>query len=95
MDRGAALRRLLDDAHAALADGDAADAERRAKAVSALIRAEGELTAYVATHAAPEEDEEAIRAEIRNRVARFVEAAGAGAPDEVLERIGRGQTPSG
>jgi hypothetical protein len=91
MDRGTGLRRLLDDAHTALADGDAADAERRAKAVSALIRAESELTAYAAAHAAPEEDEEAIRAEIRSRVARFVAAAQAGAPDDVLDRIGRGE----
>jgi len=94
MERGTGLRRLLDDAHAALETGDAADAERRAKAVSALIRAETELAAYASASAAPEEDEEAIRAEIRRRVARFIAAAEAGAPDDVLERIGRGQPVS-
>jgi hypothetical protein len=90
MDRGAGLRRLLDDAHAALAAGDAPDAERRAKAVSALVRAEGELAAYLTAQAPSlEEDDEALRAEIRSRIARFVAAAQAGHPDAVLERLAR------
>ena len=40
MDVSKGLRALLDEAHGALAGGDAPDAERRAKAVSALVRAE-------------------------------------------------------
>jgi len=52
MDAGTGLRRLLDDAHAALAAGDASDAERRAKAASALLRAERDLAEYVAAQAA-------------------------------------------
>jgi len=90
MDCGTGLRRLLDDAHAALADGDAGMAEQRAKAVSALLRAERDLAEYVAARAASaEDDDEALRAEIRSRIARFVDADRAGAPPEVLERLAR------
>ena len=70
MDRGAGLRRLRDDAHAALAAGDAPDAKRRAKAVSALVRAECELAYVSAQLASAEEDEGAVRAEIRSGIAR-------------------------
>jgi hypothetical protein len=37
MDAAAALRRYLEDAHAALARGEAADAERQSKAISARV----------------------------------------------------------
>lgn len=90
MDGGTGLRRLLDDAHTALAGGDASEAEHKAKAVSALLRAERDLAEYMAAQAAsPEDDDQAVRAEIRRRLARFVDADRAGAPAEVLERLAR------
>jgi hypothetical protein len=90
MDCGTGLRRLLDDAHAALAGGDAGEAEQRAKAVSALLRAERDLAEYMTAQGpSAEEDDEALRAEIRSRIARFVEAERSGAPPEVLERLAR------
>lgn len=84
------FRAMLSEAGVALARGDAAEAERRAKAVSALIRAERDVAEFLAAERAksPEENEEARRAELRRRLSRFVESAGAGAPDDVLERIG-------
>lgn len=86
------LRRLLDAAHTALAGGEAGEAERQAKAVRALVRAEREVAEFLAASAtAGEDDEEAARAEIRRRIARFVEADQSGAPDEVLERIATGR----
>jgi hypothetical protein len=87
----AGLRRLLDEAHDALAGGEAADAERRAKAVSALVRAERDVADFsVAAAADMEDDEEAMRAELLGRITRLIEAEHAGAPDEVLERIAGG-----
>ena len=87
----AVLRAGLMDAEAALAAGDMALAERQAKAVSALVRAArdvAELEALVREQE-PEQDDEALRAEIRSRIARFVEAAAAGDSDEALERLAR------
>jgi hypothetical protein len=84
------MKRLLGDALLALARGDdAVDAERRAKAISALVKAEREVAELMAAPAAPspEEDEKSRRAELRRRLARFVEADLAGAPPEALERI--------
>lgn len=90
MECGMGLRRLLDEAHAALAGGQPGEAELRAKAVSALLRAERDLAEYTASHAmSAEDDDEAVRAEIRGRIARFVDAERAGAPAEVLERLAR------
>jgi hypothetical protein len=87
------LRRLLDEAHAALAGGEAADAERRAKAVSALVKAERDVADFLAAETAnADNDEEAQRAELLSRIARLVEADDAGAPDDVLERIASGAT---
>jgi hypothetical protein len=84
-----ALKRHLEEALAALATGgDPVEAERRAKAVSALVKAEREVAELIA--AAPpsaEDDEEARRAELRRRIAVFVDASRAGMPDEVLQRI--------
>ena len=84
------MKRLLGDALLALARGDdAVDAERRAKAISALVKAEREVAELMAAPAAPsvEEDEQSRRAELRRRIAVFVDASRAGAPDEVLQRI--------
>lgn len=89
MDMPSQLRALLEEAQLKLSDGDAADAERRAKAVSAIVRADrdvAELSAAQSTLSA-EDDEEAMCAELRRRLALFVEADLADAPPEVLERI--------
>jgi hypothetical protein len=91
MDVRTGLRALLDEAHGVLAGGDAPDAERRAKAVSALVRAERDVAEFLAAEAAnAETDEDTQRAELLGRIARLVEADHAGAPDEVLERIASG-----
>lgn len=91
MNSADALRRLLADAHAALEGGDAVDAERRAKAVTALVRAERDVSEFLAAQTPEtEEHEEAQRAELLGRITRLVEADRAGAPDEVLERIANG-----
>lgn len=85
----ASLRNILDGAAAALGVGEAADAERRAKAISALVRAERDVAQFLAEQGAlaPDADDEELCAELRRRLARFVEAERSGAPDEVLERI--------
>lgn len=85
----AELRTLLDEARAALAAGEGAEAERRAKAVSAIVRAERDVAEFVAEcqAKAQEEDADAIRAELRSRFRRLAEAEIAGASDEALERI--------
>jgi hypothetical protein len=91
MNSAAALRRSLEDAHAALANGEAAEAERRAKAVTALVRAERDVSELLAAEGDDAEDNaEAQRAELLSRIARLVEADRADAPDEVLERIASG-----
>ena len=89
MRTGEALRTLLDDAHEALKGGDAVDAERRAKAVSAILRAERDVAEFLVEQSAadPEEDEEALRAELRGRLRRLADGIRAGATDEDLERI--------
>lgn len=91
MDFEAGLRRLLDDAHVTLASGEAAEAERRAKAISALVRAERDVAEFAAAQISDtEDDEEAQRAELLGRITRLIEADRSGAPDEVLERIASG-----
>jgi hypothetical protein len=67
------------------------DAERRAKAVTALVRASRDVSEFEAfARAQPqEENEEALRAELRRRVAQLADAVATDAPDEVLARIGR------
>lgn len=83
-----ALRSLLDGAEAALNGGDPQAAERIAKAVSAVVRAERDLAAFLAAqHAQIPEDDEALRTEIRSRIRRLVEAQNSGTPDDVLERL--------
>jgi phage terminase large subunit-like protein len=78
------LSEALAAARMELAAGDVAEAERRAKAVSALskaVRDTAELES-VARAQPPEEDVEALRADLRRRLARFVEADLADAPEE-------------
>jgi hypothetical protein len=91
LETASALRAILNDAYLALHDGEAIQAERRAKAVSALVRAERDVAEFLnqARAAAMENDDEACRAELRRRFALVAEAERAGAPDEVLARIAR------
>lgn len=82
----AALDAALRETQTSLAAGEAQEAERRAKAVSAFakaIRDAAELADYARTMA-PEEDVEAIRTELRRRIARYIDAAGAGAGADEL-----------
>lgn len=85
----AALRQALNQAELTLAEGEPGEAERRAKAVSALVKAARETVEFenAVKVENTDEDVEALRAELRRRIARYVEADLAGAPDEVLERI--------
>jgi hypothetical protein len=67
--------------------GDLAAAERWSKTAERMAQAAERLAAI------PEpirHDEEAQRAELRRRIARFVEASQAGASDDELDRIGAG-----
>lgn len=92
----AALQDGLAEAEAALRGGDAVEAERRAKAVSALVKAAREVAELEAQARAqaPEEDADALRAELRRRICRLAEAQRAGVPDAVLERIATGELGS-
>lgn len=78
---------MLEDAVDALKVGEAADAERRAKAISALVRANRDVAELVVQQRAnaPEQDEEELRAELRRRLARYVEAARAGGGGEEFQ----------
>lgn len=92
LDRSAAsFRAMLADAEAAFVAGDVASAERAAKAISALVKAARDVAELeqLARIEPPEDDEEALRAEIRSRIARFVDADRQGAPADVLERLAR------
>lgn len=94
-DTAATLRATLAEAEAALTAGDTLQAERQAKAVIALVRAArdvAELEAF-GRDQPPEQDEEALRAELRRRVARFVEAARDGEADETLDAIATERLP--
>ena len=88
-DAVAALKQNLGEAEALLRNGETQEAERCAKAVSALVKAVRDVADLEALARAepPEEDEEELRAEILGRIRRLVEARNAGAPDEVLEAI--------
>ncbi len=58
-DFAASFRAMLDEAQGALNGGDASDGERRAKAVSALVRAERDVAEFLnETHAANLEDDD-------------------------------------
>ncbi|MGD9979876.1 MAG: hypothetical protein AB7H66_15105 [Hyphomonadaceae bacterium] len=85
----APLRAMLEEARDALNKGDAVQGERRAKAVSAIVKAERDVAEFLVEQraAAWEDDDEACRAELRRRLARFAEAASESAPADVLARI--------
>ena len=85
----AALKRSLEEAQALLRNGETQEAERCAKAVSALVKAARDVADLDALARAqpPEDDEDALRATIMGRIRRLVEARDSGAPDDVLERI--------
>lgn len=85
-----ALRALLDEAYAALRGGEAVDAERHARAVSALIRAERELAEFHAAQEPEPEDHADARAELFDWISGLVAAHRAGAPEEELERLASG-----
>ncbi len=83
------LSAALKAAEADLRSGDAAEAEKRAKAVSAFAKAMRDLTELQAAIAAqtPEEDIEAVRERLRRRMAAFLggdagEGLGAGRTDQ-------------
>ena len=86
--REAALRALLAKAEAVLSE-DEARAERGAKAVSAIVKAERDIAEFAAMENAvsAETNEEDLRAELRRRIARFVDADGRGASPELLGAI--------
>jgi hypothetical protein len=88
-DFAAGFRVTLDGARAALNGGNATDGERRAKAVSAIVRAERDVAEFLVERraAAWEDDDETCRAELQRRFSMFATAVEAGAPDEVLARI--------
>ena len=91
----AALRRIIDAALTQLVAGEAAEAERSAKAVSALVKAERELAEFEAMGAAQtdDDDHEANSAELRRRLTLYVESVRAGAVPGVLERIATTPAP--
>ncbi len=74
------LETELARAEASLAAGDSEDAERRAKAVVLMARAARDLAElYALDRQAPEEDDvDALRAELRARLARFAAGQGEG-----------------
>jgi hypothetical protein len=76
------LRARLAEAHAALADGDATDAERRARALRELLRAEKEVTEFLMFQEANNRDRsaEAVRDDVLSRIARLIAA-----PDELSD----------
>lgn len=91
MSAAEALRALLDEAYAAMRGGEAAEAERRARAVSALIRAEKELAELeAAQEQEPEDHADAIRADLLGRLHRLVAAHRDGASLEELRDMERG-----
>lgn len=83
------FRAMLEGARTALNGGDAADSERRAKAVSALVRAERDVAEFLNEVRATrlEDDEDACREELQRRLAKFIAADEAGASLEVLASI--------
>lgn len=86
-----ALRARLIEAHQALADGDAVDAQRRASALRELMRAEREMTEFLLFQEAnnSSRDAEAVRDDILGRIARLV-AAPDELSDEEFDRIAMG-----
>lgn len=89
MSTAAVFRTYLDGARAALNGAEAADAERVAKAISALVRAERDVAEFLfeLRSASENDDPEAIRAELQRRLALLADADRAGSPAEVLTQI--------
>ena len=67
-DAVAALQKSLTEAGAALTSGDAADAERRAKAITALVRAERDVAEFATAATSLENDDEELCADLRRRL---------------------------
>jgi hypothetical protein len=86
-DAVAALRKSLLGASEALTSGDAAEAEHRAKAISALVRAEREVAEFATAATGLDNDDEELCADLLRRLVRYTEADRQDAPPEVLERI--------
>jgi len=82
-----AMRKSLSEASQALTGGDAADAERRARAITALVRAERDVAEFATAATGLENDDEELCADLRRRLVEFAQADLADAPPEVLERI--------
>ncbi|MBC7767532.1 MAG: hypothetical protein H7124_01960 [Phycisphaerales bacterium] len=93
MNAAESLRALLSEAHKTLVTGEAGEAERQAKAVIAIVRAERDVAEYLAALEAQntEENEDALRAEIMGRIHRLAAAQCAGAPLAELERLAAGE----
>lgn len=85
----AALKQNLAEAEALLRNGETQEAERCAKAISALVKAARDVADLEALARAqpPEEDEDALREEIMGRLRRLAAAMDSGAPDDVLAAI--------
>jgi hypothetical protein len=83
----ATLKQSLTDAGAALAGGDTADAERRAKAITALVRAERDVAEFATASSPYAHDDEEFCADLRRRLVEYAQADLADAPPDVLERI--------
>lgn len=83
------FRAFLDQAHTALNGSEPQEAERRAKAISALVRAERDVAEYLSELRATNEqdDEDAIRAELQRRLTLFADAERAGHSPDQLARI--------
>lgn len=89
-DAVAALRTALDAARDMLCASRAPEAERLARAVTALVRAERDLAELAAaTGHSTEEDDEAMRAELRRRFDRFLVADREGGSADELGRLAR------
>ena len=86
-DAVAALQKSLAEAGAALTGGDAADAERRAKAITALVRAERDVAELATAATGLETNDEELCDELLRRLVRYADADRQNAPAEVLERI--------
>lgn len=70
------LRAQLEEALGLLDAGDALEAERRAKAVVAMVKAVKDIAdLHALAHTmTPQEDEENLRKQIQDRLARWIEA---------------------
>lgn len=83
------FRAFLEGAHGALNSGDAQDGDRRAKAISAIVRAERDVAEYLSElrSATENDNHDALRAELQRRLALFADADRRGCPPETLAQI--------